>query len=181
MNNDRDDDVGYGKPPKKSQFKKGQSGCPNGGHEQRRKNKAKLKKQANESEKKRVKEIENTARKVMMRERSVMTSTGPKQMSNFEIAFQKFAERCNRDDATTRDYALYFKLADKLKLIQEPPPEGAKTMVLVVNQIQSIDDWAKSTEGELLPKNPLHGIPGIEDALETPVKRGRRSFGDDED
>lgn len=180
MSNDRDDDVGYGKPPKKSQFKKGQSGCADGGHEQRRKNKAKQKRQAEESAKDRAKEIENVARRVMMRERPVMTSTGQQLMTNFEIAFQKFAERCNRDDATTQDYALYFKLAGRLKLLEPPPTDAGKTMVLVVNQIQSVDEWTKSTEGELLPKNPLEGIPGMENALDAPAKRGRVSFDDEE-
>jgi hypothetical protein len=41
---DEDGPVGYRRPPKSGQFKKGQSGCPSGGHAQRRAKRAQAKK-----------------------------------------------------------------------------------------------------------------------------------------
>lgn len=51
---------------------------------------------------------------------------------------------------------------------------GQKTGVLVVYPIMKVDEWAKATEGELLPRDPLHGIPGAEGLLLEDKTGGRR-------
>lgn len=53
----------------------------------------------------------------------------------------------------------------------------ARPSVLVVYPIMKVDDWAKATEGELLPKDPLHGIPGAQGLL-TDARKPRGSIPD---
>jgi hypothetical protein len=167
-----DDEVGFGKPPKKHQFKTGQSGCPDGGHERRRANKAKRAQKEKEDAKEEDKAIRDIIRKVA-RERHMIVFQGERvNMSALEITVRNVVLRGMKPDASDRHVSQSLKLFQHAHLL-DPVAEGARPMVLVVNQIKSMEEWAKDTEGELLPRNPLHGIPGFENWEGRPT--GRRA------
>lgn len=165
------DEIGYGKPPKKSQFKKGQSGCPDGGHKQRRAKKIARAEKEKEATKQLDERIKDVIRKVGREEFNIVIDGERVSMSAVEIIVCNVFRRAMKSDASERQVALALKLAQHGKLL-DPSPSGPRPMVLVVNQIKTPEQWAKDTEGELLPRNPLHGIPGVEDWNKTEKKRG---------
>jgi hypothetical protein len=158
-----DDAVGYGKPPKKHQFKKGQSGCPDGGREQKKAKKERAKKE----------ELDPGAMVVkwFTKKKKVKINGKAQELSIIELALMQLEEDVllHRDPAARK---LLFDVAQKNGWFK-PPPRRQKASVLVVSQIKSPEQWAKDTEGELLPRNPLHGIPGFENWEQRP--KGRRA------
>lgn len=163
-------EVGYGKPPKKTQFKKGQSGCPDGGHEQRRAKKRAALLEENEQKKRDELELRDIIRKLANEKHRVRTADGVEEMAALEIMLRGIVNRAIKSDASTRDQQQALKLFHHAKLL-DPPPAKGRPMVLVVNRIKSKEQWAKDTEGERLSRNPLEGIPGAEHLLDGPKKR----------
>jgi hypothetical protein len=166
-----DDDsyrVGRGKPPKEHQFKKGQSGCPGGGHQQRRAKKAKAK-EKEKSPGEFVVQWFTEKKKVRVNGRTT-------ELSRLEMAFAQLEEEAfvKREPAARK---LIFDVAQRNGWLKAPPAKS-RGFVLVVNPILTAEEWAKQTEGERLPKDPLHGIPGAEGLLD-PAPR-RRHVSDDE-
>lgn len=162
--------VGYKKPPKETQFKKGQSGCPDGGHRQRRASRHAAQRREEEAKKKADKSIKNLIRNVATEVHQVRAAGGVIEMSTAEIIVRSVFARAMKPDASERQQQQALKLLNHVKLL-DAPPDGPRPMVLVVNKIQSQEEWMQSTEGELLPRNPLHGIPGAESVLSLPKKR----------
>jgi Family of unknown function (DUF5681) len=172
-NDDNHDDepVGYGRPPKKHQFKKGQSGCPSGGREQKQA-KAKAKAEAEkEKEKGQDKRIADIVRRVSREEISAISNGQKISMPLVEAIVRKILHKPLQADASPRDTAAALNLLKHAKVL-DPPPAKGRSFVLAVPAPVSMDEWAKRTEGELLPKDPLHGIPGAEGLLETKEQRG---------
>jgi hypothetical protein len=159
-----DDEVGYGKPPKQHQFKKGQSGCPDGGAAIKRAKKHKAKLKGEKSPQQLVIEHFTKTKRVRINgKRQTLTML---QVAMMQLEDDVFVKRC----PVARK--LYFGIAERNGWFKAPPPKSGRSGVLVVNQIRPIDEWIKATEGELLPRNPLHGIPGAEDLLDdTPQER----------
>jgi hypothetical protein len=174
---DGDDEVGYGKPPKKHQFKKNQSGCPNGGHEQRRANELARAEKEKEAAKKQDEAIKDLIRKLAREEKRIVVDGERVNMSVLEITLRNVFLRAIKPDANERHVAQALKLYQHAKLL-DPASNGPRPMVLVVNRIKTAEEWAKDTEGELLPRDPLHGVPGTEGWNET--QRGRRGLIPDE-
>jgi hypothetical protein len=172
-----DGEVGFGKPPKKHQFKKGQSGCPSGGHARRRANKAERTRKEKEDVKDQDKAIRDIIRKVA-REQHIIVFQGERvSMSALEITVRNVVLRGMKPDAGDRHVSQLLKLFQHAKLL-DPAPEGGRPMVLVVSGIKTAEQWEKDTEGELLPRNPLHGIPGAEGLS---MRTGRRGLVPDVD
>lgn len=145
------------RPPKEHQFKKGEkSPCPDGGWSKKREKKAKAKK-AEKSPQEMVTEWFTSKRKVKINGKV-------QELTRLELALAQL-----EDDAfLKRDHQarkLLFDIAQRNGWLKAPPAK-TRPMVLVVNGIKTAEEWAKSTEGELLPRDPLHGIPGAEGMLE---------------
>lgn len=175
MSNNRNYKVGYGKPPRAHQFKPGESGCRSGGHDQRRANIEARKKAERAKETEDRKQLVDIVGKVARERVRVRTKAGEQEMHRVEAIVRKALDRPFQEGATDRDLALVLRILERAKLL-EPAPEKGRAMVLVVNQTMEAEAWAKATEGELLPKDPLHGIPGAEGLLDTPfAKRGDTS------
>jgi hypothetical protein len=166
VSKDSDDDgeVGYRKPPRSGQFKKGQSGCPSGGHAQRRANKGARARKAAAAERSRNRALQDIIRTVAREEQVVNTTAGPVNMPNVEIIVRKVFQQAMAKDASDKRFRQALALLDKAGLLK-PLPEKGNTGVLVVYPIMKQDDWLKATEGERLPRDPLHGIPGAEGLL----------------
>ncbi|MFZ2029686.1 MAG: DUF5681 domain-containing protein [Vitreimonas sp.] len=166
MSRDSGDDVkvGYGKPPRSGQFKKGQSGCPSGGHEQRRARKATKAQKVASRERARLRELTNIVKTIALEERKVQTANGAVKMPILEILVRKVALRALEKDASEKDVRRALAMFDKANLLK-PVIDTGRTGVLVVRPIMKQDEWLKATEGELLPRDPLHGIPGAEGLL----------------
>lgn len=177
MKNDDDEEVGYGRPPKTSQFKPGQSGCPDGGHAQRRAKKLARKKKEEEKEKARDEALVDLVQRLAREEIPVKTANGRSKLSRMEVIVRRALDTAMGPDADPRQIAQALDLLRKAKLL-EPRQEKKKSQVLVVYPIMKEDAWAKATEGELLPKNPLEGIPGAE-KLQLPLPTDRRSLDDE--
>ncbi|MCR6643838.1 MAG: hypothetical protein NVV62_04590 [Terricaulis sp.] len=111
-------------------------------------------------------------RKIALEEHDVQTSNGPARMSKAEFLVRSIIDRGMRKDATERQMDRALKLLRETGLY-DPAPEPGKTGVLVVYPIMEADEWEKATAGELLPKDPLHGIPGAEGLLAEPSAHGR--------
>lgn len=179
--NDDDDNepVGFGRPPRKHQFKKGQSGCPDGGHAQRMANKRKRLEKEKAKNAREEQSITNLIGRVAREPIKVRTSDGRVMtMAKAEAAVRKLLDRALSKDASDRAVKQALDLLKYGKILE--PTRKERPMVLVVNQIKSQEKWAKETEGELLPRDPLHGIPGAEGLLNRPGK-ARGTTPDDED
>ncbi|MBK6705498.1 MAG: hypothetical protein IPG56_18205 [Caulobacteraceae bacterium] len=133
--NDDDDDeaVGYAKPPKKHQFKKGQSGCPSGGHKKRRLNKLERKEKEAEKLKERQKALEDIVQQVATEDQVVRTKRGPVKMANKEIVVRKIFQRAMRDDADDKDLRRCMALLDKVGMPKptEKAPAGGGVLVII--------------------------------------------------
>ena len=161
---DADGEVGYGKPPRSGQFRKGQSGCPSGGHAQRRARKAAKAQKAARLERARLRDLTNIVKTIALEDRTVQTANGAVKMPTLEILVRKVALRALDKDATDKDIRRALAIFEKANLLK-PEIDRGKTGVLVVHPIMKQDEWLKATEGELLPRDPLHGIPGAEGLL----------------
>lgn len=168
---DEDYEVGYGRPPKHTRFKKGKSGCPDGGHDKRRANKQ----QRQQKEKH---EQESIGQKIIdhfTAMHRVKINGVDQDLTMLEVALKQLAEDAlvKRDPAARK---LLLEIGQKNGWFKAPPPGKAESGVLVVYAPQTMEQWTKATEGELLPKNPLEGIPGCENWDE--VKKGRGKSAD---
>lgn len=92
-------------------------------------------------------------------------------MPRVEATIRKVLEKALQPDAGPRDIANAMALYRGAKFL-ESAPSKARSGVLVVYPTMEQEAWAAATEGELLPKDPLHGIPGAEGLMLTKKKRG---------
>lgn len=151
-------DVGYGKPPKKHQFKPGQSGCPDGGAAIKREKKKDKDKDAS---------LQQQVTDWLMRKRRVTINGKRQWLSLIELVQLRLEE----DALVRRDPAALKRILDIARehgCFEPPKPKTGKTGVLAVRPIRTQEEWIKATEGELLPRDPLHGIPGAEGLLDQP-------------
>lgn len=175
---DDDGSVGYGRPPRSGQFKKGKSGCPNGGHEQRRAKRMAAERKAARKERHKLSKVRNIIKEVALEQRVVQTANGRMKLATAEILVRKIVERAMSKDASDKDIRRAFTLFKDQGLFERERDKG-QTGVLVVYPIMKEDEWARATEGELLPKDPLHGIPGAEGLLLENGQAPRRGPPDD--
>lgn len=178
MTNRSDDDnddtykVGYKNPPKKNQFKPGQSGNPSGGHRKRKLNK--LEREEKQAAALREKEaaLANAFKKVALEEQEVLANGSRSKMSAHEVIMRQTVSRAMKKDADPRDRRLYFLLAGKVGLLDKASPEE-RSGVLVIYSPMQLAEWEAATEGQLLTIDPLEGIPGAQGVLDEPLPRVR--------
>lgn len=146
--------VGYGKPPKHSQFKAGCSGNLNG-----RPAKAKQKTTRHEVLDR---ELERRVRVKTDGALVTMTVQEAQLRSLIQNALQgkPWANRLLAE--------LQAELEASLKTKAEAPKVG---VVVVRRPAVSVEDWVKEYGGQRLPKDPLEGLPGIDPDLLREIKR----------
>jgi hypothetical protein len=181
--NDDDDDGGggYCKPPKKHQFKKGQSGCPSGGHKKRRLNKLERKEEEAQKLLEKEKSLAETFKKIALEDFPVLAGGARTNMSAHEIIMRKLVRRAMKDDADDKHVRQYLSVAAKTGLLDKAPTVDPNTGVLVIYSPMQMAEWEKATEGQLLSIDPLEGIPGTEGIFDKPYNRDRRPPEYDED
>jgi hypothetical protein len=182
--NDDDNDadtVGYGKPPKKNQFKKGQSGCPSGGHKRRRLNKMDRKAKQAQKLLEKEKSLAETFKKIALEDFPVVAGGARTNMSAHEIIMRKLVRRAMKDDADDKHVRQYLSVATKAGLLDKPPTADPNAGVLVIYSPMQLAEWEAATAGELLSADPLEGIPGTEGIFDKPYARERRPPDDDLD
>jgi hypothetical protein len=131
MDNDDDYEIGYGKPPKKHQFKKGQSGNPKG----------RPKAETNPAE---------ILKKVLLTPQKVMVNGEKLSMTGLEIILHKAYEQARNGDFRAMKLLLPY-----MKLEQENPINYPS--VTLINDIPSIDDIL--TQQEIAEIRKASGLP----------------------
>lgn len=172
QSDDDDNSAGYGRPPKKHQFKKGQSGCADGGWTKRRANKLAREEKEAKARTDALKGMQDIIKKVALEKRLVRTQAGAAKMPKLEIIVRNVIDGAMRPDASDRDKNRALKLLHHAKLL-EPAANQVRGGVLVVYPIRTEEDWERATAGKRLPEDPLHGIPGAEGYLTNATSRGR--------
>lgn len=169
---DDDEPVGYRRPPKKHRFKKGQSGCPDGGWPKKRAKQARAKRKAERSP-------QQCVEAWFKKKRRVRINGKDEELTLLDLALLQLEEAAfvQRDPKAQK---LFFAMAERNGYLKAPPPRIPGTGVLVVYPIMEQEEWIKATEGELLPKNPLHGVPGAEGLMPNP-ETAKRMYPPDED
>ncbi len=100
---DDDGEVGYRKPPRSGQFKKGQSGCPSGGHAQRRARKEAKARKAASLERAKLRDLTNIVKKIALEERMVQTAKGAVKMPTLEILVRNVVLRGLEKDGSDKN------------------------------------------------------------------------------
>lgn len=116
MSDDTDDgagpgyNVGYGKPPVNSQFKKGQSGNPRG-------------KRRDSGQKSSEEPFAETLRRVATRKRRVRCGENVEQLSALEVSLERLAVMAS-GNGTAKDTIIFLKLVAEYlpDLLKAPPP-----------------------------------------------------------
>lgn len=173
MSDDDNYRVGYKCPPKHTQFKKNQSGCPSGGHEQRKSRKATREQKQKEELEASLRELENIVAKLAVEKISVSVGGKKIKLSRFQIHTQTVLDAALKPNPNPATVKAANDLYRRAKLFDVKPKD--RPMVLVVPAAMSEDEWAKATEGERMSKNPLEGIPGAENIMEReyPTRKAR--------
>jgi hypothetical protein len=171
---DDDDPVGYGKPPKHTRFKKGQSGCPDGGWPKRRAGQAEQRAKAKAEEE----SIGAIVQAWFAKRRPARVNGKEVEANRIELLLAVLEE----DALVKRDrqaQKLLLDLARKTGLLAPPPPPKQGGGVLVVYAPLRAEEWERQTEGELLTKDPLEGIPGHDPQAMKALPPRRRGPPDD--
>ncbi|MEJ0061542.1 MAG: DUF5681 domain-containing protein [Terricaulis sp.] len=180
MSDDEDEGNGYGKPPRHSRFKKGKSGCPDGGWPKRKANQAaKLAENKQKQD-----EISQTVIEWFAGTRPVKINGRVEMLTRLQLAFVQLEE----DALVKRDAAarkLLFDVAGKNGWLKAPPPKQPGGGVLVVYPIMQQQEWIDATEGDHhLTKDPLEGLLTDDEnkkRLAAFDARGRRKLNEDDD
>jgi hypothetical protein len=149
------DGVGYKKPPKRGQFKKGHSGNPRGGWDGKRANQ-------------RVKQAPRPLTEIIdsaLYETVVVQQKGKRQrMPMIEVIIRQLVAAAGKGDV--KAFAL---LQAARKSAAARPPEQddrPKGGILVVYPTMEEDEWEEATEGMRQTINPLAGLPGGDEFYE---------------
>ncbi|MEJ0058472.1 MAG: DUF5681 domain-containing protein [Terricaulis sp.] len=170
--------VGPGNPPVSGRFKKGQSGCPDGGWKQRRaRQKVKEEKAAKKEE-----SIAETLKRVAGRMRKVTVGGKPIEISTIEALVMRLSEQALAGDIkSSRTLISLLKDTGQLKAPLERNGGG----VLVVYPIMKQQEWIDATEGDHhLTKDPLDGLLTEDEEKRHKAamdSRGRRKLNEDGD
>lgn len=160
MSDDDNYRIGYGRPPKHRQWKKGQSGCPTGGHEQRKK---KAQKKAQDEMERRERSIRDIIKRIATESVTARTKDGEIEMTRLEALLRSVFDAPHKPNARANAAKDALALVKSSGLLDPTPKD--RPMVLVVPAMMEEDEWAKATEGEKMSKNPLEGIPGAEEII----------------
>jgi hypothetical protein len=124
MGEDRDYEVGYGKPPKASRFQKGRSGNPHG--------RPKQAKQPDQPS-----SIAAVFRKISNQKVRTNGQNGPQSMTKLEATVTQLINKAASGDL--RAVRLYFRMAaDYPELIKEPFPERKVQINFVSPKLQAL-------------------------------------------
>lgn len=159
-----DDRVGYGRPPKHTQFKKGQSGNPSGGWRARRENKKNKRREQKEN-------ISQILEDYFCEPVKVTINGRTETLPRIELALRRLGEEAIAK-GDLKALQRFFDLAEKLDLLKVAQTPEHRPGVLVVPGMLSLKDWTEQTEGQKLPKDPLHGTPFEGRKLIAARKRG---------
>ncbi|MCC6788771.1 MAG: hypothetical protein IT547_13120 [Hyphomonadaceae bacterium] len=167
-----DYEVGYKQPPKHSRFKPGQSGCPDGGRETKRKKKLEAEQRRMREEKQKEESLVDIIARVARETIPVSVNGVRVDMPTTEVFVRKIIREALKDDADERRVRQCQALLSKAGMFEGQSTEQGGGL-LVVYAPMAQQEWIEATEGKLLPEDPLHGIPGVEGMLGTPpVRRG---------
>ena len=182
-----DDGAGYKKPPKRTRFKKGQSGCPDGGWTQRRA-RAAAKAQKAEAERLKQEKLSVSERFIAVARRKRLATIGGEQveLESYEVFMMRLQEKALPGDDPDA-MKLYAGLLKSLGLVKPVPPPQARVGAVVLREPSRTGEaWQKMVnEGPQPPLNPLEGLPGYNPetgTLDGSVTRKRGDTpGEDED
>ena len=169
---DGEHDFGYGKPPKATQFKKGQSGNNSGGWgpDGKRTRKRAEKKKAEAAAKDRT--LAQRILAIAVETRKAKLNGVPTTMPKVEIIFRQVEMLAATGDlvATLR----YFRILKELGAFAPPPPEAARIGAVVLRAPdRTVAEWSERAGQLRTNPDPLHGLPGID--AEAYRKSSRRS------
>jgi hypothetical protein len=175
-----DEPIGYKRPPKHSQYKKGQSGAPDGGWDRRRANQARKKKMEEEKALKDKLSLAEKLEALLHQKRSVMLNGQKQDMTNVEVCFLRLQEDAIKGDEKAR--ALYAKIAGQLGAFDRPPPADKNVGVIVIPApARDMEEFMERYGDQRTTVNPLEGLPGIDPALIQQRGRSTRTPGEHED
>ncbi len=150
-------DVGYGKPPRHSRFKKGRSGNPAGRPKGRRR-------------------IEQTLLKLAMQVCTIRRNGEIEQATALEALFHVIVAQAGKGNA-----AIAIKLTELLLKVEERAESRAATTVfaqptgvLVVPGMMELDDWEKAAEKQQAPHRGAVGDRPEDEAAPEPADPGTR-------
>lgn len=143
-----------------SWFKPGQSGCPDGGHRQRRANKkAREEAEAAAEAERQTQTLADIVRAKLSERRAVSVDGVSTKMSNRDILATRIIENAVKGDA--RDLERLIKYIDRHGL-EKAKPKGTGVLV-VYEPMKNGEQWEKDSEGDHhLTKDPLEGLPGYD-------------------
>jgi hypothetical protein len=168
--------VGPGNPPVSGRFKKGESGCPDGGWKIRRaRQKAKEERAAKKEE-----SIAEILKRAAHRMRKVTVGGKPVEISTVEALVMRLNEQALAgDNKAARTLIYLLKETGQLKTVL-----ASRNQVLVVYPIMQQQEWIDATEGDHhLTKDPLEGLltkDEDEKRLAAFDARGRRKLNEDD-
>ena len=136
-----DDEVGYGKPPKHSQFKKGQSGNPKG----RPKGSKNFKTDFAEVSQERVFVVEGGVRKAVTKQRASIKALFANAM-NGDVPAEKEIARQSNDDQGQANADGEPLADDDLAIIESFTKQSAESEKAVKEQQNSKDDGESNTQ-----------------------------------
>jgi hypothetical protein len=167
-----DYDVGYKRPPKRSRFKPGQSGCPDGGRETKRRKKLETEQKRLQEQKQKEESLAELVARIARETVAVNINGARVDMPALEVFVRKIMRDALKEDADERRVRQCQNMLSKAGLFEIPSTDKDGGL-LVVYAPMAQQEWIEATEGKLLPEDPLHGIPGAEGMLGAPpVRRG---------
>ena len=167
-----DYEVGYKQPPKHSRFKPGQSGCPDGGRETKRRKKLEAEQKRLREQKQKVESLAELVARVARETVAVSINGARVDIPAAEVLVRKIIRDALKEDADDRSVRQCQNMLSKAGMFEAPSTDQGGGL-LVVYAPMAQQEWIEATEGKLLPEDPLHGIPGAKGMLDAPpVRRG---------
>ncbi len=121
----RDEDVGPGRPPRHSRFKKGRSGCPSGGHD-RRVNQEARKQKAADQELRRQEALD----KMVFGPRRVRSGNRTFDIAAYKFEFHRIQNAALQGDRSAQARYLDYLITAGLIKPRPPGPSGGGVLVV---------------------------------------------------
>lgn len=160
-------EVGYGKPPLHTRFKKGEkSPAEDGGWPTKRRKKAERQEaerlmqiRQEEARKKRAEEIPKRLKAYLQRDVTVVINGTTETVSAMERQMMHLEQKSFTDD---KSQTKLLKLAKDLGVFDKPSEKQQVGVVVVTPPTMSKEAWLKKARATKLPLDPLEGLPGID-------------------
>lgn len=166
--------VGYCRPPLDTRWSKGTSGCPDGGHTQRRANKAAREK---------AEKLERKNKKIIDEVQELFEGPVKITIDGVEKEVSQLTSLVYRDQAAAASdpkiRERQIRLAERLGLLKRSAAKE-QVGVVVVSPPMTKEEWLKKAQAARLPLNPLEGLPGIDKDIDRTVGRRGETLDDDQ-